>query len=684
MSLCEALSGLHPASESTCPSPQSPVAPLQFSAAPSPAPLLSPVPLAASPRQSVAAESNDQPRASLSRSQRRALNDIVHSQQSVLITGVAGSGKSHLLRCAIDQLPTDTTYITGSTGVAALNIGGSTIHSFAGIGFCAGTKEQALRAVNHAQRKAWRRCRVLVIDEISMVSGELFDVLDFVARSVRGMPQQPFGGIQLVMCGDFLQLPPVRGRYCFESAAWVELQVKVHLLEGHFRQAADRPFCELLDKIRIGAHDASVVAALKSRDVTVATKSAAAAKAASAQGVATEAVQLRPTKKEVEEQNNVRFGRLQPHIVNVAALSPEQQLKHLKCPTAPFVRYSSHDVHPGQKRGGSSKTNGSDDVFRLVRFLDLKKGAQVMLLRNVSLPQQLINGSTGLIVGFLTTAELTELRSLYCFITSAAARSAGSSTTATSSTVIGARFGWLLKKGGFTVQQIAEGHAKIICGEGGRGGAAAESAGGSSASSAAGRIFPVAPPKFSKRFFEAMPTRWAFKESELRCKPPSPAAIHPSVPLLTISLRDIDPALCDASALISDLLSPEVGESPVHIPVPIVAFSPSCVAAMYPFVELRKNAEGNVVASRLQVPLMHAWSITVHKAQGKTIANAEIDFKRFFSFGQAYTALSRAPSLSALTLRNFSPSAVKTCSTALQFYRQTIADDAASPQVIEV
>jgi len=101
----------------------------------------------------------------------------------------------------------------GANGLAAINVGGTTIHSFAGIGF--GTdpigKLIAIVRKNREARERWLRCKTLIIDEISMLLGGLFDKLEELAREIRVNPK-PFGGIQLVLCGDFFQLPPVMRR----------------------------------------------------------------------------------------------------------------------------------------------------------------------------------------------------------------------------------------------------------------------------------------------------------------------------------------------------------------------------------------------------------------------------------------------------------------------------------------
>ena len=139
----------------------------------------------------------------------------------MFLTGGAGTGKSFLLRRIVSTLPPNSTFVTASTGVAACHIGGYTLHSFAGIGTVPGTDEENVaRASREGPAAKWRHFSHLIIDEISMVDGQLFDQLEYVARAIRGN-QKPFGGIQLILTGDFFQLPPVtasgkKTRFCFE------------------------------------------------------------------------------------------------------------------------------------------------------------------------------------------------------------------------------------------------------------------------------------------------------------------------------------------------------------------------------------------------------------------------------------------------------------------------------------
>lgn len=158
--------------------------------------------------------------APLSKQQTQVLTSIKQGE-NVFFTGSAGTGKSYLLKKILNTLPPDSTYCTASTGSAASLVGGTTLHAFAGIGTGAGSLQQCIRLASRDYPASnWRKCQFLVIDEISMIDGEFFDKLEAVARAVR-KSKKPFGGIQLIVCGDFLQLPPVSSdgeekSFCFQ------------------------------------------------------------------------------------------------------------------------------------------------------------------------------------------------------------------------------------------------------------------------------------------------------------------------------------------------------------------------------------------------------------------------------------------------------------------------------------
>eukprot|EP00931_Biecheleriopsis_adriatica_P051108 TRINITY_DN29614_c0_g1_i1.p1 TRINITY_DN29614_c0_g1~~TRINITY_DN29614_c0_g1_i1.p1 ORF type:complete len:650 (-),score=126.09 TRINITY_DN29614_c0_g1_i1:58-2007(-) len=200
--------------------------------------------------------------------------------ESLFLTGAAGTGKSFLLKFLVQELESrhpGQVAVTAPTGIAAANIGGQTIHSFSGVGFGTGSLQKLLAKVrkSSAALARWQALKVLVLDEVSMLDAGLFEALEAIAARVRGVREQKgrlaaFGGIQLILCGDFLQLPPVRGRgesakaFCFQTPAWSRcgLERGTVILREQVRQAGDAAFAEVLNEVRVGTVSASAEAML--------------------------------------------------------------------------------------------------------------------------------------------------------------------------------------------------------------------------------------------------------------------------------------------------------------------------------------------------------------------------------------------------------------------------------------
>jgi ATP-dependent DNA helicase PIF1 len=169
--------------------------------------------------------------AALDNNQQRVLRNV-NTRVNTLMHGPAGSGKSRTIEALTAMLQQQSVAyaITAPTGVAAINIGGSTIHSlFSGLGLMKGTAKELFKKLkrNSLTISRIRSLEVLVIDEISMVAADFLDLIDNLLRLSRGNTR-PFGGICLVFSGDFYQLPPVDkspdGReFAFEADCWEEL-----------------------------------------------------------------------------------------------------------------------------------------------------------------------------------------------------------------------------------------------------------------------------------------------------------------------------------------------------------------------------------------------------------------------------------------------------------------------------
>ena len=190
---------------------------------------------------------------------------LAHGGRNVFLTGMAGTGKSWLLRKFIAERAGRVS-VTAPTGVAALNVGGMTIHRFCGmrLGPKAGQSDEAfyreLKEERHpaimAGFRRVRRCEVLVIDEVSMLPGRILKFVDFLFRQEREC-DLPFGGCQVIATGDFLQLPPVRLSeaepydWSFSSVAWEQAGFRTILLEEVKRQD-EAEFVRALSNFRRG------------------------------------------------------------------------------------------------------------------------------------------------------------------------------------------------------------------------------------------------------------------------------------------------------------------------------------------------------------------------------------------------------------------------------------------------
>lgn len=182
---------------------------------------------------------------------------ILKTGGNVFLTGEPGSGKTHVTRTFISYLREHgiEPAITASTGIAATHIHGMTIHAWSGIGVrntltaydldALSTKEYLVRRINNA--------KILIIDEISMLSANTLSMVDVVCRTLRGNPE-PFGGLQVILVGDFFQLPPIAGfgaqaQFAYQSPSWTNLKLITCYLTEQHRQD-DAGLLSLLSAIR--------------------------------------------------------------------------------------------------------------------------------------------------------------------------------------------------------------------------------------------------------------------------------------------------------------------------------------------------------------------------------------------------------------------------------------------------
>ncbi len=289
--------------------------------------------------------------------------EILHNGHNVLLTGPAGAGKTFVLNQFIRQAKADGKHVsvTATTGLAATHIGGNTIHAWSGIGVSDELQEDFEDYLLKSRRDIIETTDVLVIDEISMLHDYRLDMVDTVARTVRDDPR-PFGGIQVVLCGDFFQLPPVnrddsrQGGFVTNSSAWQELDLVICYLNEQHRQD-DPVFLEILNALRSGDIRRRHAEALMERIDT-----------------------------HLEDDNITEL-----HTTNIDVESINHgRLNELKDKT-----YYYDMVTTGSENYVASLKRSCLAMERLA----LKPGALVMAIKNSS-ERKYVNGSLGVVVGF--------------------------------------------------------------------------------------------------------------------------------------------------------------------------------------------------------------------------------------------------------------------------------------------
>lgn len=312
-----------------------------------------------------------------------AVIDLIKTRRHLFITGPGGVGKSTLVKRI--ALEIEGVAITAMTGCAALLLecGARTLHSWAGVGLGQDTVEKTVAAIRKKPRAkgAWLKVRTLVIDEVSMMDPDFFEFLDVVGRGVRKV-NKPFGGVQLVLVGDFCQLPPVvrdseETHFVFESELWASMIKTAVVLNKIWRQT-DPVYQRILGEARLGQLSAESEAVLRGR-----------------MGLKWQEEAIKPTllfslNRDVDKINTA----------NLNALQSEEHRFDVK---TEFDAERWAAEYPGLPR----PLRDSDTVRFAVERLDrdapyvptlfLRIGAQVMLTKNM--PEEgLMNGSRGIIV----------------------------------------------------------------------------------------------------------------------------------------------------------------------------------------------------------------------------------------------------------------------------------------------
>lgn len=302
---------------------------------------------------------------------------VLLSGRSVFLTGPPGAGKTYVLNQYIARAKRlgKTVGITASTGIAATHIGGTTIHSWSGLGIRDRLEPQdrAWLIKNERLKKRYLATDVLVIDEVSMLHGARLDMVDEACRLMRG-DDQPFGGMQAVLVGDLFQLPPVtrdpqEGQevdFVHRSKVWLELDLAVCYISEQHRQTGDG----LLD----------VLEAMRRSDLSDQHRRIIAPR-----------LGLQP-------ESDSKITRLYAHNIDVDTINQ----KHLDALPGESYRYEM------RSRGSAAKVEQLCRGVLAPQVLELKENSEVMCVTN-NFAKGYVNGSRGTVVRFEEELPIVKL-----------------------------------------------------------------------------------------------------------------------------------------------------------------------------------------------------------------------------------------------------------------------------------
>lgn len=576
--------------------------------------------------------------------------------ENVFVTGQGGSGKSFLIRAIVEDLrlrakyehevlpsggssastslaskrvilpvsqryggggggtgkpPADTFAVTAMTGCAAilLQCGARTVHSWSGIGLGQGTVEEVIRktAKNPRATKAWRTTKVLIVDEVSMMSKRLFDILNRVGQDIRRNPARPFGGIQLIFIGDFFQLPPVSRAgdpadsrlFCFQHPDWYRVFLPANhvYLRTVFRQR-DPVFLQILEEVRQGQLSKESEELLRGhvgREVVATTA-----------GV--RPTQLFTTNARVDRVNQEMFSQ----ISSQEYLYTMQQTQDLRTYLDSGLSVEAYRVLECQQMTMEERQRAFDtfaDAQNLMQTVSLKTGANVMCLFNLDLDLGIVNGSQGIVEGFVAAP------------------------------MAASKQGW--SRGAFLVYDGPVFEKPAI----------------------ATASVSSTPNSDSKEPLDL--SMYELDEGSSFSPSSSSSALSSAVvscqeEKMNIVLADEDEAAAAAAAEV-----PAAILDAQDLWFPVVRFANGVRAVVRPLVY---QIQDFPTLGVIQLPLRLSYAITIHKSQGLTLDMAMMDLGRsVFEYGQTYVALSRLRSLEGLYLTGFAPEKIKTDPAVLEF-----------------
>jgi len=304
----------------------------------------------------------------------------VKAKKNIFLTGSPGTGKSFTLKEIIKYLSQNDVphAVTSSTGCSAVLINGQTIHSYFSLGISDIDVDKIVQKIKQYRTKynQIRDLKCLIIDEISMIDTILFEGVSNILKKIKGN-NMPFGGIQMIFVGDFCQLSPVKGDYCFNSQEWKDCNLSNIVLKEFMRQKDDIDLQNILSEVRFGKCSNKTLNVLKKL-------------------------------KETKFGNKIvptKLFSLTSHVNTVNQMNYEKtvpkNIKSIQCfPPTLEDEFSTTGIEDdfGVNCTMCYNAVSNDKKTQLNDYkTELYVGLQVMVTRNISIEKRLINGTMGIV-----------------------------------------------------------------------------------------------------------------------------------------------------------------------------------------------------------------------------------------------------------------------------------------------